>query len=211
MNAATFMPSPATLVALREARVTRPDYAVQFNTAADQDVVRGALEGRYAIPVTGLPGRQPTFLTGSFGSARTPSAAASGGCLSTGAQARPSSSPFLAAQSSFALLWGSINSGDLITFGNGANDVLTGADIQAIASGFAGAGFQGPRGSAYAAVTSNTPFNTVTLGSTVVAFEAAALVGSDAQRARASEPCTAGQGLSGPWPGPPPQHRAAVS
>ena len=167
------------IAAPSQTTVTRPGYTIQFNTAADQGVVRGALNGRYAIPVAGVSGDQPTFLTGNFGSAQTTNPGASGSYLSTGGAGSSIVITFAAAQSSFALLWGSIDSSNSITFGNGANDVLTGADIQAIASGFAGNGFQGPRGSAYVAATSDTPFNTITLRSSTVSFEAAALVGSD--------------------------------
>lgn len=162
-----------------QSTVTRPGYSIQFTTNADQGVVQGALAGRYAIPVAGVSGGQPTYLAGNFGSMQTTVASASGNYLSTGGAGSSIVLTFTTAQTSFALLWGSIDSGNTVTFGNAANNVLTGADIQALAAGFVNNGFQGPAGSAYVATTSDTPFNTVTLRSTTVSFEATALVGSD--------------------------------
>ncbi|TPG53434.1 PEP-CTERM sorting domain-containing protein [Roseomonas nepalensis] len=55
---------------------------------------------------------------------------------------------------------------------------MTGAAVQGLAAGFVGNGFQGPGGSAYVSVLSDTPFTSVSLKSGVVSFEAAGVIGS---------------------------------
>ena len=162
-----------------QATVTRPGYVVTFNTASGQGVVRGAASGLYAIPVAGVSGGQATYLTGNFGSAKTTNAAASGNYLSTGGAGSSIVVTFSTLQTSFALLWGSIDTGNSITFNNTARDVLTGTAVRDLISGSMPNGFQGPRGSAYVATTSDTPFDTVTLRSSQPSFEISALVGSD--------------------------------
>lgn len=164
-------PSQTTLV--------RPGYTVTFNTASNQGVVRGAASGLYAVPVAGVSDGQPTYLTGDFGSAQTTNAAASGNYLSTGGAGSSIVITFSTLQTSFALLWGSIDTGNSIAFNNAAGDVLTGATVQALLSSSVANGFQGPRGSAYVATTSDTPFSTVTLLTNQPSFELSALVGSD--------------------------------
>lgn len=159
-----------------QSTITGPGYTVSFNVDADQGVVRGASSGRYANPVAGMSNGAPTFLTGDFGSAQTTNAAAAGNYLSTGLGTINIS--FATPQTSLALLWGSIDRENAIRFGNAANDVLTGATVQNLASGFAGNGFQGPAGSAYVAVTSDTPFSTLSLTSGTISFEAAGIAAS---------------------------------
>lgn len=179
--------------------IVRSGYMVSFDTASNQGVVRGAADGLYAIPVAGVSGGLATYLTGNFGSAQTTSAAASGNYLSTGGAGSSIVLTFDAPQTSFALLWGSIDTGNSIRFNNATGDVLTGSAVQGLASGFAGNGFQGPSGSAYVATTSNTPFTTVTLLSSSVSFEVSALVGSD-QPFNVPEPISVvllGAGLAG--------------
>ena len=159
--------------------VVRPGYTVTFNTASNQGVVQGAASGLYAIPVAGVSGGQATYLTGNFGSAQTTNAAASGNYLSTGGAGSSIVITFSTLQTSFALLWGSIDTGNSVAFNNAAGDVLTGTTIQALLSSSVDNGFQGPRGSAYVATTSNTSFNTVTLLSSQPSFEITALAGSN--------------------------------
>ena len=159
--------------------VVRPGYTVTCNTDSSRGGVGGGGGGLYASPVAGGSGGQPTYLTSKFGSAQTTNAAASGNYLSTGGAGSSIVITFSTMQTSFALLWGSIDAGNSVAFNNAAGDVLTGTTIQALISTSLANGFQGPRGSAYVATTSNTPFNTVTLSTNQPSFEIAALAGSD--------------------------------
>ena len=151
-------------------------YTISFAVAPGQGVVQGASAGNYAIPVAGVQGTQPTYLTGNFGSSKTPNPADSGNYLSTGTGTITLT--FLTPQKSLALLWGSIDTGNAITFNNASGDTLTGAEVQSIAAGFTTNGFQGPTGSAYVSTTSDTTFTTVTFSSDVVSFEAAGIAAS---------------------------------
>lgn len=175
---ATQFISLAGIAAASQSTITGPGYTVAFNVDADQGVVRGATSGRYAVPVAGVSMGAPSYLTGDFGSALTTYASKAGNYLSTGLGTITIN--FATPQTALALLWGSIDRENSIRFGNTANDVLTGATVQALASGFAGNGFQGPAGSAYVSVLSDTAFSTVTLSSGVVSFEVAAIAASKA-------------------------------
>ena len=146
---------------------------------SNQGIVRGAVDGAYAIPVAGVSNNNATYLTGGFNSGQTTSPALSGNYLSTGGSGSSITISFSTPKTSFSLLWGSIDDNNQIAFNNAANDVLTGAAVQSLARGFASNGFQGPGGSAFVAATSNTPFTTVTLSSGSVSFEAAAFAASD--------------------------------
>lgn len=155
-------------------------YVITFNVPSNQGIVRGALDGAYAIPVAGVSNGSPTYLTGGFNSAQTTNPALSGNYLSTGGAGSSITITFSSPKTSFALLWGSIDGGNRVTFNNATNDVLTGDVVQTLARGFAGNGFQGAGGSAYVSTTSNTPFTSVTLSSSVMSFESAAFAGSNA-------------------------------
>jgi hypothetical protein len=170
----------AGVVAPSQATISNANYAINFNTTAEQGLVQGALAGRHAIPVAGQSGGQSSFLTGGFGSAQTTSAAGAGSYLSTGGPGSSIVVTFATPQSSLALLWGSIDAGNRIAFDNVSRDVLTGAAVQGMANGFVSNGFQGAGGSAYVSITSDTPFTTVTLSSDVISFEATALIASRA-------------------------------
>ena len=74
-------------------------------------------------------------------------------------------------QTSFALLWGSIDGGNLLRFNDASNFNVTGTAVQAAATGFVSNGFQGPGGSAYVVVNTDTPFTTVTASSSDISFE----------------------------------------
>lgn len=159
------------------ATVNGAGYTVTFNVGSGQGVALGDIPSTvHATPVAGVtPSGQPTYLTGDFGSGTTTSPTV-GKYLSTGTGTITIT--FAAPQTSLALLWGSIDASNAITFNNASNDVLTGAQIQTLAAGFANNGFQGPAGSAYVTTTSDTTFTTATLSSGVVSFEAAAIAGS---------------------------------
>lgn len=158
-----------------QSTVIRSEYTITFNTPSDEGVVQGTLAGRHAIPVSGVSGTQPTYLTGGFGSAQTTSTSAAGTYLSTGGAGTSIVVTFTTPQTSLTLLWGSIDAGNSISFNDTARDVLTGAAVQTLAAGFMGNGFQGPGGSAYVFTTTDTSFTSVTFTSDVIAFEATAL------------------------------------
>jgi len=82
---------------------------------------------------------------------------------------------FNSPQSSLALLWGSIDTGNSLVFNDAAAFVLTGTAVQAAAAGFVGNGFQGPGGSAYVVINTNTSFTTVTAVSSQISFEFAGI------------------------------------
>lgn len=175
-------------------------YTITFNLPPSAAVVKGSAANQFAVPVAGVSGGNPTYLTGDFGSAQTTNIANSGKYLSTGGAGNTIVITFTSPQNSFALLWGSIDRTNQIAFNNATSDVLTGATVQSLATGFVGNGFQGPGGSAYVAITSSTPFTTVTLSSTVVSFESAGLVASTGTFATVPEPVSLavlGAGLAG--------------
>src|ERR1035438_393311 len=167
------------ITATSQTSFSGPGYSVSFAVDSDQGVVQGALGGRYAIPVAGVvSGNQPEYLTGGYGSALTTLAADSGNYFSTGTGAITMN--FNQPETWLALLWGSIDTENLLTFKNGNNTVftVTGTDVQNAAAGFAGNGFQGPGGSAYVLVNTSTPFTSVIASSGVVSFEFDGVVAS---------------------------------
>lgn len=167
------------ITATSQAPFSGPGYSVSFGVDSDQGVVQGALGGRYAIPVAGVvSGNQPEYLTGGYGSPMTDVAANSGNYFSTGTGTITMN--FNQPEYWLALLWGSIDTENLLAFKNGNNTVftVTGTDVQNAAAGFAGNGFQGPGGSAYVLVNTDTPFTSVIASSSVVSFEFGGVVGS---------------------------------
>ncbi len=183
-------PTGSTLTPIDLAGITAPSstnfvcagFTITFvNVQSGQGIVQGAAANLHAVPVAGVSGSNPTYLTGGYGSPTTGSIAASGNYLSTGGAGAQIAITFAAPQTSLALLWGSIDSSNLLTLSGGSivgSDTLTGAQLQAI-SGFAGNGFQGPNGSAYVSLT-DTAFTTATLSSSVTSFELAGVAGSTA-------------------------------
>ena len=178
-------PAGSTLTPIAVSGITPPSQSTIAGTGftvtftgepANQGVVKGTTANVHAIPVAGVSGGAAEYLTGDYGSSLTTNPAASGNYLSTGASGATITISFTTAQTSLALLWGSIDTTNLLTLSNG--DTVTGAQVQTAAAGFASNGFQGPAGSAYVALT-DSPFTSVTLTSGVVAFEADAIVGSN--------------------------------
>jgi len=145
-------------------------YSIAFSgVGANEGVVQGSLGGAYAVPVGGVIGSSPEYLTGGFGSALTTNIGNSGNYLSTGVGTITIT--FSTPQDSLALLWGSIDAGNSLKLNDAGGFVITGAAVQAEAAGFVTNGFQGPGGSAYVVVNTSTPFTTVTATSNVVSFE----------------------------------------
>lgn len=153
-------------------------YSVSFTgVGAAQGVVQNFASGVHAVPVAGATVSTPQYLTGDFGSPLTSNIADSGNYLSTGFLGSIAIS-FTNPQTSFALLWGSIDTLNYLSFNDAASTVVTGATIQSLTPGFVSNGFQGIGGSAWALVTTDTPFTTVTAGSGTVSFELAGMAGA---------------------------------
>ena len=152
-------------------------FSVAFSVASGQGIVRGAAASLYAIPVGGMVGGAPAYLTGDLGSALTTNAASSGNYFSTGNGTITIT--FTTPQTSLALLWGSVDTFNSITFNDAANDVLTGTALGTYISGFAANGGQGLGGSAYVAATTNTTFTTVSFHSDSPSFEFQAVSASN--------------------------------
>ena len=111
------------ITATSQAPFSGPGYSVSFAVDPDQGVVRGAVDSRYAIPVAGVvSGNQPEYLTGGYGSPLTDVAANSGNYFSTGTGNITIN--FDQPETWFGLLWGSIDTGNLLTFKNGNNTVF---------------------------------------------------------------------------------------
>jgi hypothetical protein len=139
-------------------------------------VVKGAVAGTHAVPVAGVTGGSAEYLTANFGSALTTDIAASGNYFSTGLGTITIT--FASPQTSFALLWGSIDTGNSLRFNDAGNFVVSGTAVQTAAAGFVGNGFQGPGGGAWVEINTDTPFTTVTASSSVPSFEFAAIAAS---------------------------------
>jgi hypothetical protein len=175
-------PSGGTVVEVNLSGITAPSqtdittaaYSISFSgLMSDQGVVQGTTSS-HAVPVAGVTGGStPEYLTGGYGSALTTNVADSGNYLSTGLGTITIT--FATPQTSLALLWGSIDTGNSLTFNDSASFTVTGTDVQNAAAGFVSNGFQGPGGSAYVIVDTSTPFTTVTATSSVVSFEFAGI------------------------------------
>jgi hypothetical protein len=153
-------------------------YSISFSVGSGQGVVQGTDTGLHATPVAGVTGADaPEYLTGGFGSALTADIADSGNYFSTGTGTITIT--FSTDQTSLALLWGSIDTGNSVTVNDVGNFTVTGTEVQTAAAGFVGNGFQGPGGSAYVVIDTSTPFTTVTFSSSVVSFEFAGVAAAD--------------------------------
>jgi len=144
-----------------------------FNTGADSvtisfggstasgnaAIVQGSSTGLYAAPVTGGTVANPTLLT-------TPYLSTELGTITLS---------FNEAQSYLGFLWGSVGSGDLITFQNNGNVVtsLSGTELTTDAGVNTTNGSQGFGGSQYVLIDTTLPFNTVVLSQSIAnSFEA---------------------------------------
>ena len=210
-NANLFSPllpsgSSTTVVAVQGATLGSAAYAgtgysIAVNPLAitqGQGFVQGAIPSQlHATPVAGVQGATPTYLSGDFGSAQTTNPNV-GKYLSTGTGSVTIT--FSTPQTSLAVLWGSIDASNSITFNDIANDTLTGSQVQQLATGFASNGFQGPAGSAYVITTANSTFTTATFSSGVTSFEFAGVAGSTTALTAVPEPVSMallGTGLVG--------------
>ncbi len=189
-------PSGTTPTAINLVGITTPSrsnitgagYSVAFSVGSGQGVVKGNSAGLHAVPVAGVSGSTPEYLTGNYGSGLTTSIASSGNYFSTGIGTITFT--FTTPQTSIAVLWGSIDAGNSLTFNDASHYKVTGTLVQSVAAGFISNGFQGAGGSAYVVVNTTTPFTTISASSTVPSFEFAALAASTAAFTTSPEPAT---------------------
>lgn len=166
----TGTPTPITLPSVAspsQSTVFGSGYKITFSVPSNQGVVQGASGGAYAVPVAGVTGGNAEYLA--TGGGLTTSVGSSASYLSTGLGTITIT--FTSPQNSLALLWGSIDTGNLISFNDSINYSVTGTDVQNATANFVSNGFQGPGGSAYVLIDTDTTFNIVTLTSSVVSFE----------------------------------------
>ena len=139
--------------------------AVTITTANGGAVVQGSSSGKYAAPVTGGTTAAPTYWTSPY--------------VSSGGAPGSITFSFATPESYFGLLWGSIGSGDLLSFigSNGTTIAsITGAQAMTAAAGFNGSsGAQGYGGSQYTLVNlTGGQFTQVVISQTgLPSFEAA--------------------------------------
>lgn len=178
------------ITAPSRSKITGQGYTVSFSSVVSgQGVVKGNSAGLHAVPVAGVTnGTTPEYLTGNYGSALTTNIADSGNYFSTGLGTITFT--FTTPQTSIAVLWGSIDTGNSLTFNDTAHFKVTGSAVQTAAGTIGGNGFQGAGGSAYVVVNTTTPFTTIIATSTVPSFEFAALAASTARFTTVPEPTT---------------------
>jgi len=176
------LPGTGTAIQLRS--ITAPSataingigYSLTFSVPGGQGVVDGAIAGQYAIPIAGVSGSNPQYLTGDAGSPLTTEASAAGNYLSTGIGSIALS--FTTQQSALQLLWGSIDSYNTLRFFSGSTELASLTGTQAAdAAGIPANGFRGFGGSAYLTF-SGIAFDRVMFSSTSNSFEFAGVVGS---------------------------------
>jgi hypothetical protein len=151
-------------------------FYVDFSTAPNQGVVRGGDVINHAVPVAATSDGAPLYLTGGYGSSETSSLSDAGDFLSTGTGTITIT--FSTPQTSIAILWGSVDKGNTLTFNDTAKDKVTGAQVEQATAGFASDGYQGYGGSAYVLVNTATPFTSITASSTMGSFEFLAEAGA---------------------------------
>ncbi len=171
-----------------QSMITGSDYTVSFATASNQGVVQGNVSGAHAVPVAGVMGTTPEYLTGNYGSSLTTDPASSGNYFSTGVGSITFT--FSTPQTSLAVLWGSIDTGNSLSFNTSTSYMVTGTAVQMAAGSLGGNGFQGAGGSAYVVINTSTPFTTVVASSTVPSFEFAGLAAATTPFTTTPEPAS---------------------
>lgn len=164
-----------------QATIHGAGYTISFSTGVlyYQGVVQGnlsvvspggGLAAAHAVPVAGVTaGGTPEYLTGGFGSPLTTNIANSGNYLSTGTGAITIT--FDTPKQSLALLWGSVDMLNELSFYETVPITVTGAAIQAAA------GFSGDYGvgSTWVLINTTTPFTTVLATNSMFSFEFAGI------------------------------------
>ena len=173
-----------SIVAPASTAFNAPDgsYSVSFlGTSAGQGVVHGNASNQHAVPVAGVSGDKPTYLTGDFGSLQTMNANQAGNYFSTGAGGQIVFD-WAREQASFLLLWGSIDAWNTLSFLDNGVQVgsVTGSDVQNAASWLVQNGYQGVGGSAYVTIASTLNFNRVVASSSSPSFEFAGVASAAA-------------------------------
>lgn len=182
------VPGTGTPIALQgisvpsQGTISGSGYTVQFTgTASNEGVVQNSTGGVAAVPVAGLIGGSPAYLTGNYGSPLTTSIGNSGNYLSTGGSGSAITITFNQAQAGFAMLWGSVDSFNTLEILNGSNILatVTGDEIASLIGGFTANGGQGAGGSAYVTINDYSgKFTSVVATSSKASFEFAGIIGS---------------------------------
>ena len=169
----------SSLTAPSQSTIKGSGYTITFNgVGTNQGVVNGSASGLHATPVGGVTsGGTAEYLTADYGSSLTTDIAKSGNYLSTGSGSITIT--FATPQTSLALLWGSIDTGNTLSLNDLASYVVTGTAVQTAAAGFASNGYQGAGGSAYVIVNSSSSFTTATFSSPTPSFEFSAVAASN--------------------------------
>ena len=139
-------------------------FGVSYSVAGGAGFVTGSVGGQYAAP----------FLSGSNGAGFGPGGTDQADGVDTtsygtvGAPGEKFSFTFNSLQKYFGLLWGSVDSYNVLSFFNGSNPVgvITGTDVTASPNGD-----QGVNGTLYVNINSDTAFNKVVFTSNTRAFE----------------------------------------
>jgi hypothetical protein len=137
---------------------------LSYTLAGGARIVTGSVGGQYAAP----------FLSGSNGAGFGPGGTDQADGVDTtsygtvGAPGEEFSFTFNSLQKYFGLLWGSVDSYNVLSFFNGSNPVgvITGTDVTASPNGD-----QGVNGTLYVNINSDTAFNKVVFTSNTRAFE----------------------------------------
>jgi hypothetical protein len=162
--------------------ITAANYTVAFTGLSAGEGVRQGSSGVGAVPVAGVLANNPTYLLGDFGSPTTTNIGASGAYFSTGATGTGDgiTVSFTSTIYYFTLLWGSVDSTNMVTLQRGGVSVgsITGTQVQAATAGFAGNGYQGAGGSAYVELYDPAGFTSVYFSSGVNSFEFTGVAGS---------------------------------
>lgn len=170
---------------LGTAGFTTTDFVVSFSAearVAERGVVQGSRPTRHAAPVAGRTGGEDAFLGASLGSPLTTDGSVggpSGSYFSTGGGAGAITLLFSRAQTALALLWGSVDAGNSLSFFRDGTLVgqVSGRDLPG-AVGVRTDGSQGFGGSAYILVTDfgEGGFTSVVAGGESPSFEFAGVV-----------------------------------
>jgi hypothetical protein len=166
-----------------DSTITTANYTVTFTGLTAGEGVRQGSSGVGAVPVAGVLATMPTYLQGDFGSPQTTNIADSGAYFSTGKTGTNDgiTVTFDSTIHYITLLWGSVDTTNMVTLLNNGNSVgtVTGTQIQAATLGFVSNGYQGAGGSAYVELYDPNGFNGIYFSSGVNSFEFTGIAGSE--------------------------------
>ncbi len=144
---------------------TDPITVTMDNIPQGQGVVEGSSAGKYAAPITNSQGTAYTTPYFSTGNTTGTGPGGTNGYINLS---------FTNPEQSLALLWGSVDASNLISFYNGTTLVasVTGQNV-CTAAGISCGGSQAFGGSVYVLINSTLSFNDIELSSGITSFESA--------------------------------------